>query len=268
MVHKPKSKNDKNLIYIEKTSDDTSSLTVAFNVLRMYENDFNLTISDIANILQCDRQWVTKYVQENVKHIFLNDIYRSFLMGVNEEYSICSERIYLKDYYYFSKEDFYKWLKKNTTATKQTQVVDINLYSKDFKEFNRVTKEYAEAIKEAKTSIMLGAARITYEDNVKKTLSDKGKELFSWKLGVTNRGKVKEVKLREFDLPNNLISIKNMKGNNSLELVYRTLFKNGVTKYTIAKSLVRYDKDYTLDCKLSESPYLITIPYEIYLKTK
>lgn len=47
-----KNKDDKNLIYIEKKSDDTSSLQVAFDVLNMYNGDFNLTISEIADILQ------------------------------------------------------------------------------------------------------------------------------------------------------------------------------------------------------------------------
>lgn len=269
MAHKFKSKDDKNLVYIEKKSDETSSLTVATDVLNMYENDFNLTISDIADILQCERQWVVKNVRDNVKHIFLNDIYRSFLMNVDAQYDICSERIYLKDYYYFSKKDFYRWLKENTVATKQTQVIDINIYSNDLEKFNAITKEYEKVVKEAKTSIVRGAARIKYEDNIKETLSDIGKNLFSHRLGVTNRRKVKEVRLKEFDLPESLISIKNMKGDNSLELVYRRLFRHGVIKYTIAGSLVRYSDDSPIvDYELSEIPYLITIPYEIYLKIK
>lgn len=267
MAHKPKSKDDKNLVYIEKESDDTSSLTVAFNVLRMYENDFNLTISDIADILQCERQWVVKNVRDNVKHIFLNDIYRSFLMNVNAQHSICSERIYLKDYYYFSRKDFYKWLKENTIATKQTQVIDINLYSKDLKEFDRITKEYAEAMKEAKTSIGMGVARMQYEDNIKNTLSNEGKDIYSHRLGVTNRSKVKGVKLKKFEIPEKLISIKNLKGDSSLEIVYRELFRRGEIKYTIANSLVRYDEDSNnIPYELSDNPHVITIPYDIYLK--
>lgn len=267
MAHKPKNKEDKNLVYIEKKSDDTSSLTVAFNVLRMYESDFNLTISEIANILQCERQWVVKYVQGNVKHIFLNDIYRSFLMSVNEEYDICSERIYLKDYYYFSKKDFYKWLKKNTIATKQTQAIDINLYSNNLQEFDRITKEYAIAMKEAKTSIAIGVARMKYEDNIRNTLSNEGKDIYSHRLGVINRSKVKGVKLKEFDLPDKLTSIKNLKDDSSLEIVYRELFRRGAIKYTIANSLVRYDEDFNnISYKLSDNPHMITIPYEIYLK--
>lgn len=266
MTHNFKSKDDKNLVYIEKESDDTSSLTVAFNVLRMYESDFNLTISDIADILQCERQWVVKNVRDNVKHIFLNDTYRSFLMNVNAQHGICSEMIYLKDYYYFSRKDFYKWLKKNTVATKQTQMIDINLYSNNLEEFNRISKEFAEAMKEAKTSIARGVARMKYEDNIRDTLSKEGKDIYSYRLGVTNRGKVKGIKLKKFDLPDKLVSIKNLKGDSSLEIIYRELFRLGSIKYTIANSLVRYNEKYIADYKVSGNPFLITIPYEIYLK--
>lgn len=266
-MHKAKRKDDKNLVYIEKKSDDTSSLTVAFNVLRMYENDFNLTISAIADILQCERQWVVKYVKDNVKHIFLNDIYRSFLMSVDAEYDMCSKRVYLKDYYYFSRKDFYKWLRKNTVATKQTQRIDINLYSKDLKEFDRITKEYGMAMKEAKTSIARGVARIKYENNINNTLTEEGQEIYSYRLGLTNRSKIKEVKLKKFEMPDKLTSIKNLKGDFSLEIVYRELFGRGEIKYTIANSLVRYDEDFNnISYELSDNPHIITIPYEIYLK--
>ncbi len=155
---------------------------------------------------------------------------------------------------------------KNTVATKKTQLIDINIYSNNLEEFNKITLEYQAAIKDAKTSIKVGAARIIYEENIYKTLSDVGKKIFSCRLGMYNRSKVKEVKLKNFELPKNLISIKEMKGNNSLELIYRKLFKNGSTKYIIADSLIRYNKDYVGDCLLSENPYLITIPYEEYLK--
>lgn len=266
-MHRFKSKNDKNLVYIEKKSDDTSSLKVAIDVLNMYESDFNLTIADISNILQCERQWVVKYVKDNVKHIFLNDRYRSFLMNVNVQYSVCSEIVYLKDYYYFSIKDFYKWLKKNTVATKQTQRIDINLYSKDLNEFDTITAEYVKALKEAKTNIDMGVARVQYENNINDTLSNEGKEIYSHRLGVTNRGKIKEVKLKNFDIPEKLISIKNLKEDTSLEIIYRKLFKQGEIKYTISNSLVRYDKDFNnISYKVSENPHLITIPYEIYLK--
>lgn len=268
MSHKKKSKEDKNLVYIEKNNEDESSLTVAFKVLSMIEDDFNLTITEIASILKCERQWVTKYVQNDVKHIFLNDRYRAFLMNINREHNIVEEKLYLKDYYYFSRTDFFRWLKKNTVATKQTQRLDINIYSADISEFKRITDEYREVLRGDKSPITVGMAIITYEDNLKKTLTPVGQEIFTKKLGVTKRKETKEVIVENFELPEEFVTIKELKLDygKSLEIVYRDLYKYGAIKYTIAGSLVRYDNNPPIDYEQSEYSYTITIPYEYYLK--
>ena len=269
MSHKKKSKEDKNLVYIEKNNEDESSLTVAFKVLSMIEDDFNLTITEIASILKCERQWVTKYVQNDVKHIFLNDRYRAFLMNINREHNIVEEKLYLKDYYYFSRTDFFRWLKKNTVATKQTQRLDINIYSADISEFKRITDEYREVLRGAKSPITVGMAIITYEDKVKNTLTPIGQKIFNKRLGVTNRKEISEVRLKKFELPESLVSIKELKNlyGKSLEIVYRDLFRCEAIKYTIAGSLVRYDENFTMEnYKHSDYSYTITIPYEYYLR--
>ena len=269
MNHRGKSKEDKNLVYIEKETDEQSVLTIAYKVISMYENDFNLTISEIASILKCERQWVVKYVKDNVKHIFLNDRYRAFLMQINREHSITEEDIYLKDYYYFSRIDFFKWLKNNTIATKQTQRLDINIYSADISGFKKVSDEYREELNKARNPISIGMAILTYEDNIKKTLTPLGQEIFNKRLGVTKRKDTKEVRLKKFNLPENLVSMKELKTwyGKSLEIVYRDLYKSGAIKYTIAGSLVRYDESFTLeDYEKTDCPYVITIPYEYYKK--
>lgn len=267
MAHRRKSKEDKNLIYIE--NKDKSSATIASKVILMYEDDFNLTISEIVSILKCERQWVNKYVQGNVKHIFLNEQYRRFLMELNRSHSITEERLVLKDYYYFSRKDFYRWLKENTAATKQTQRLDINIYSDNISEFKKLRNEHIEALKNSKNVISLGIEVLTYEDKIKNTLSPLGQKIFSKKLGVLNRKDTSEVKLKNFNLPEELVSIKQLKSwyGKSLEIVYRDLYKYGATKYTIAGSLVRYDAQFAAeDFEQSEFSYLITIPYEYYIR--
>ena len=68
-------------------------------------------------------------------------------------------------------------------------------------------------------------------------------------------------------MPDKLVSIKILSGDSSLEIIYRELFRRGAIKYTIANSLVRYAEDFNnISYKLSDNPYVITIPYEIYLK--
>ena len=268
MAHKPKTKDDKNLVYIEKRKEDESSLTIAHRVISMYKDDYNLTISEVSSILKCERQWVIKYVLDNVKHIFLNDKYRAFLMEIDRTHSLTKEKLYLKDYYYFSRTDFFKWLKDNTVATKQTQRLDINFYSADISEFKKITDEYREVLSRAKNPISVGMAIITYEDNLKETLTPVGKEIFSKKLGVTKRKETKEIILQDFELPENLVSVKNMKSwyGKSLEIIYRDLYKYGAIKYTIAGSLVRYDEFFNVEeYAKSEYSYPIIIPYEYYI---
>lgn len=271
MAHKPKDKNEKNLIYLEKNDKDSSSLVLAQKVLKMYVDDFNLTVGEICDLLQCERQWVMKYVKDNVKHLFLNNKYKTFLMEVDREHPVEEGvRVYLKDYYYFSRNDFYKWLKKNTVATKQTQRIDINIYSKDISDFKKITDEYREELKKDRNSISVGMANIQYENEIAKTLNEVGKKIFAERLGVTNRRKVIEVELKQFDIPEKLRSIKSMKedyGTNSIEIIYRDLYKYGAIKYTICKSLVRYDESFVVeDYEKSPYPYSITIPYEYYKK--
>lgn len=269
MAHRKKDKEDKNLVFIEKVDENQSSLTVATKVISMYYDDFNLTISEIASILKCERQWVTKYVQKNVKHIFLNEQYRRFLMEINRSHSIMGERLILKDYYYFSRKDFYKWLKENTIATKQTQRIDVNIYSNNILEFKKLAKEHMEVLNNSKNLISTAVEILTYEDKIRDTLSPIGQKILSKKLGVLKRKETSEVKLKKFDLPEELVSIKELKSwyGKSLEIIYRDLFKYGAIKYTIAGSLVRYDEQFALEkFEKSEYSYIITIPYEYYLR--
>lgn len=271
MSHKNKNKEDRNLVYIEKTDKEQSFLKVALKVLSMYEEDYNLTISEITSILKCERQWVTKYVQDNVKHIFLNEQYRRLLIGVNKTHFIIKEKLVLKDYYYFSRSDFYRWLKENTVATKQTQRVDVNLYSNNISEFKLLKYKHIKDLNNSKNIISIATKILTYEDKIRDTLSPLGQEIAIRKLGVLNRKDTSEVKLKNFNIPKNLTSIKELKNwyGKSLEIVYRDLYKYGAIKYTIAGSLVRYDEDFRVEnYKVSDYPYIITIPYEYYLKIK
>ena len=267
MSHKRKSKEDENLIFIEKSGDEESTLTVALRVLSMIDSDFNLTVSEISLILKCERQWVSKYVQKNVKHIFLNERYRAFLMEINKDHDYSDEELYLKDYYYFSRSDFFKWLKNNTVATKQTQRLDINIYSENLLEFKRLKDEYMEVLNNSKNAISLGIETLAYEDKIKDTLSTVGQKIFSKRLGVLKRKDTSEIRLKNFNLPDELVSIKELKSwyGKSLEIVYRDLYKYGAIKYTIAGSLVRYDSQFATE-HFDQSSYVITIPYEYYIR--
>ena len=262
MAHRCKNKEDKNLVWIEKTFDEESTLNVAINVLHMYDSDFNLTIREISEILLCDRQWVVKHVKDNVKHIFLNENYRQFLRLISAEH--WDELVILKDYYYFSRTDFYRWLKENTVITRQTIMVDLSNYCEDQVKFRKETDKYFDALKDAKTIMQRMNIELEYNSRVYKSLDKIGRKCFDNKVTVTER-KATAVVLKDEKLPRKFTSIKLLKSdiNKSLEIVYRELYKYGALKYTIAMSLVRYDGEFSVGGSDKYS-FLITVPYEMF----
>lgn len=267
-----KSKEEKNLIYLEKETPEEDFTKLALKILRMYDDDFNLTIKEISSILQCNRKWVEHNVKDEVKHIFLNKRIKNILLEKNREYSITYIEDNLKDYYYFSRKDFYNWLKNNTVATKQTQLIDINIYSNNILDFKKATEEYYDDMKGARNLLSIGTSKIEYEEKINETLSYYGKKFFSKRLKETYRGKVDNVRLENFEIPQKFISVKNLKEyykTNNDETIYRDLFKRGAIKYTIAGRLVRYDNNFWSegqDYEVSENPYIIIVPYKYYLE--
>lgn len=260
MVHKKKSKDDKNLVWIEQGDSDKSKLKIALEVLNMYEDDFNLTIAEICSILLCDRQWVVKNVKDNVKHIFLNENYRQFLMLINAEHRDSNVR--LVDYYYFSRSDFYSWLEENTVVTRQTIRIDLSEFCEDEKAYKKATDTYHDGLKTAPTIFKIAKLRAKYYEKVYETLNEKGKELFENIVDETKRDA--EAVVCDVGFPDNFTSVKVLKSEigKSLEIVYRKLYLAGAYKYTILDSLVRYDYNNCLNINSgSEYSFMATVPF-------
>lgn len=266
-------KSDKEtLIVIDKPIKDekgnSNAAEVAQKIWDMYDEEYNLTIKEICNILLCDRQWVVKNVLDNVKHIFLNEKIRVFL--IRYRLNNYSDSIYLKDYYYLSRIDFYRWLNENTVKTRQTIMVDLIDYSKDKEAFRENIKKYSENIANIMKkksgipqSLLLKQEKIEFEGRLIELLTKRGKKIFN-PVDVTSR-KVPEIEVTNVEvLPEEFTSIKEMKNDigKSLEIVYRSLYKYGAIKYTIAGSLVRYDKNYIINSMPSTNEYVITTAYE------
>lgn len=263
MINREKKKNTKNLIFLEQEKNETA-LMLAFRVISMHKEDFNLSITDIAKILLCDRQWVVNNVKDNVKHIFLNAIYRNFLNNVSIEHF--GETLYLNDYYYFSRADFYQWLKNNTIISRQTIKLDINEYSKDILKFEELTAKYIENLKSLKSLSEIKFIKTKYHCDVEETLNSVGKCFYNSAVNVTKRNAA-EVIINEENLPETFTSIKILKADigKSLEIVYRMLYEIGAIKYTIATSLVRYDAN-PPQILQNHNSLILTIPFKLYIE--
>lgn len=170
-----RSKEEKNLVWIDKPAIDEKGNSNAFETgiatWNMYNEDFNLTIRDISNILKCERHWVLKNVKENVQHIFLNNEFRLFLNKLDRQNNsnTFNPGTFLKDYYYFSRKDFYRWLKENTQITRQTIQINIEEFAADPRKCKKLMDDYYSKEKELKE-----------KGNCEKELLDL-KNFFTWK---------------------------------------------------------------------------------------
>lgn len=267
-----KNKNP-NLIWIDKPSvsenGTKNSLQVAYKVLSMLTDDFNLTISDICNIFSCERKWVENNIKPNVKHIFLNSPFRIFLKKTALLNNIEIDEISLKDYYYFSRKDFYLWLRKNIKIYRQTIVIDLMKFSNNISKFESIKTSYLCELNKDNSSIQKHYLKLKFKADISETLTEKGKELFEEVNPAKRNCEFIDVTNTE-EIPNSLISIKDLKGISqySNELIYRNLYSHGALKYIIADSLVRYDADYISKSIPRTSNYLITIPYSLYIKSQ
>lgn len=238
-------------------SSNTHPTEVATKIWDMYEHDFNLSIYDICDILLCDRNWVVKNVKDNVKHIFLGLNMRKFMANLHDN------ELFLKDYYYFSRGDFDRWLKDNTKIERQTIVIDLYKYSNNTKELYNIVAQYELDKYNAKSMLEVASLTAKYNSSVMMNMNNIGKHLFSIRHRVDKRT-AKPIEIISGDMPHEFTSLKVLKNSlSNNERVYRSLYGAGALKYTICNSLVRFDKAYNEGVSNGLD---IIIPYEEYLK--
>ena len=279
MKKKNKDKDEKNLVWIDKPIIDdkgkSNALSIAIETWDMYNADFNLTIRDICHILKCERKWVINYVKDDVKHIFINENFRSYLNVINNQKNLntFNEEGVLKDYYYFSRKDFFRWLKEKTKITRQTIVImNINDYAAAPKGIIQLKQKYdkkqKELIERNGNSKELRLLKLQYQMKRYPLLTEEGRNLLKNEVSLTKRDAESIDVTQIEEIPLNFTTVKELKGDKSLELVYRSLYKHGALKYTIAGSLVRYDEDYIqkeLNMGIGET---IIVPYAVYLENR
>lgn len=254
-----KMKSNPNTIWIEPPSKERHPVSVANEIWYMYDDGFDLTISEMCDILLCNRNWIMEYVKDNVKHIFLSNHIRRFMRSISND-----REIILKDYYFFDRNDFYRWLRENTIAEKQSMVIDMYEYSNNKQVLDIIIREYKSKQHLANSMIELAAINAEYMTKIHGNLNPKGKELFSIRTSPVRRdGKFVEVDFLQPDRFASLKELRNIYVNN--ERVYRSLYECGAIKYTICDSLVRFDYDYANKVSGKET---FVVPYERYLELK
>lgn len=266
-----KMKNSENMVWIDNNMSNNIR-DVAFHIWDMYDSDFHLSIADICNILLCDRRWVVNNIKDNVKHIFLNDFIRDVMMNQ------CERQQILKDYYYFSEQDFYRWLSENIIAERQTINIDLGNHTNNPMELKRILVSYEKALSDCRNNIEIGLIKLEFYKLINDVLDSNGKMLFSKRVSPYKRD-LKYIKVHS-DIPKKFTSLKEIKGNMhkdrpiNNEIVYRKLYMCGAIRYTIYNKkllneenketrLIRFDN--SCFC-IPEGLYNISVPYGDFMK--
>lgn len=118
---------ENNLVYIDPN-----------NWRQIYEllNEFSLVPEDICSILKCDRKYVQR-ITNQIPHLFLNSKIRQILLQNVKtspfQPNIMFEQnyIFLRNFYFFSKTAFLKWLENKATLSCESLFVDLTWFLKE-----------------------------------------------------------------------------------------------------------------------------------------
>lgn len=255
--------DDPNLIWIDAPMAKEQYADFSNSVFAMLDNIYTITIDDIMSYLHCSRQFVERYIIKEVKHIFLNNTVKGILFS-NSDRDFPSN---FKNFYFFDRDDFFRFLKEHTVMTRQT--ISFNLYDytenaekltceinnyavlkQDFiymsvQERNSIVSQYDSKIYD----LLNKEGRILYKDRIRRNIE---------------RNNYPHLVVRE-EFPERLEKA-NAFGFHR-ETAYRNLFQLGAIKYSISikdATLIRYDASL-----LSLIPYLsscVILPYSVYQK--
>lgn len=120
--HTQRDKSEPGLVYLDFKEYG------AKGILDLIKFNYSITAKDIHILLNVDAQWGKKHIRPHVKHIFLNRGIKNCLINLQQHYTISEHllpKYWRSQYFFYSKEDFVKWLINNTKATRQTICIDI-----------------------------------------------------------------------------------------------------------------------------------------------
>ena len=116
------------LVYIEEPPENRCPVVWQ----HLTEKGFDLTSPEICSLLRCDRSYISKFIQPNVKHIFLNSRIRAglcnWLSFKNDDFDEDDFYGTYRHYYYYSRKSFFDYINQIAVATRQTAIVDASLY--------------------------------------------------------------------------------------------------------------------------------------------
>lgn len=245
--------SESGLVMLRKPSEYSSVEKGVSEIWGMVESEFTLSTNDIATYLHCKNDYVNKYVRNNVKHIFLNKKIKLMIHAHSQ--------IWMKDYIYYSKNDFENFISKNIKKINQTITIPLNILG-DSKAIEKIESDYFNKKIEDDE----------YEIKLYNVLSNDGKKIWNLALKSCPRSEVPEIEVPFPELPKEFLTIADIKeylGYNSNELVYRFLFNHGCSKYKLFGNKTLIDKsEFDRIYKVHKKVHKLLFTYETVLENQ
>ena len=117
----------KSLYRVAEPGEGRSPLLVAEELVALMRSEYRYHTADLCRMLLCERQWIDREVQGNVRHIFITKYFRDYIAAhvalTQEERS----RI-LHGFYFFSDRDLARYWRENAVAERKTRLIDLADY--------------------------------------------------------------------------------------------------------------------------------------------
>lgn len=230
-----------NLIWLDLSEEDKTDRLHA--LLHAILKQYTLTYPIIQKRLLCSRDWVTANILYNVPHIFINARTLAVLKTFAEKEGMISDNFsFPTSYYFFDEIEFTKWLRKNTTADRQTIIIDLSKYSPVPNYCQKcilLYNNYEQSQENNKKELLR-----EYNDYVFSSLNEEGQNIYLRRIQDIAKREGEWGSVPFFSVPEDLVSQASMRDvYPNRERFVRQLYKVGAVRYTISSSLVRYSKE-------------------------
>lgn len=119
----------KHLYTIDPPSKERSPEVVSKEILHLIRHKFKYNTAMLCKLLHCDRQWIDKYIRDEVDHIFVTYFFRQYMVDTLPELFQGDEiDLLMHGFYFYSEESLKKYWETHAVAERKTVVVDLAEY--------------------------------------------------------------------------------------------------------------------------------------------
>lgn len=117
----------KSLYTIAPPDKNRSPSQVAEELVTLIRREYRFNTANLCDILHCERQWVEKYIRDNVRHIRITHYFGRYILS---HVSLSEHEINLIAHglYFYSEPDLQRYWRENAYAERKTKIIDLADY--------------------------------------------------------------------------------------------------------------------------------------------